>query len=198
MHKIGVFGAAFNPPTLGHRDVILQAQAHFDEILLIPAISHAFGKTLLSFSHRLRMLDLFIGDLPKANFPPIRVSRIEEILFEQKNSKGPIYTYDVMQALDVQYREAGKAVSLRFMLGPDNSVPDVWKKFYRYEQIEKQWPLFIAKENVAIHSTLVREVCATMANDKQRFQALTDMVGEKIANYIEENHLYRERESRYG
>ena len=34
--KIAVFGSAFNPPHMGHADVVTQALAHFDRVILVP------------------------------------------------------------------------------------------------------------------------------------------------------------------
>lgn len=190
MQRIGVFGAAFNPPTLGHRDVLAQASEHFDEILLVPSVSHAFGKQLIPLKDRLNMLKRFIEDLPFKS--KITLSHIEEDLLAKQKEKGPIYTYDVLSALTEQYALQHKKVKLGFIIGPDNSKEEIWKKFYRYQDIEKQWPLFVAKENIPIHSTLAREICATYAQENPlRLHKLIDLVGEKIAHYIEQHKLYR-------
>ncbi|MGD9592383.1 MAG: hypothetical protein AB7V32_07680 [Candidatus Berkiella sp.] len=194
MQQIGVYGSAFNPPTFGHRDVLAQASS-FDEILLVPSISHAFGKALISFEHRLAMLALFCEDLPFNNKPKVTISLVEKEIFERNRATGPVYTFDVLSELSKQF----PLKKLHFILGPDNAKPETWKKFYRYQEIEQQWPLFIAKENVAIHSTMAREICFTYAKqDDIRIEKLINIVGEKIAYYIEDNQLYRERESSYG
>ncbi|MDF4536048.1 nicotinate-nicotinamide nucleotide adenylyltransferase, partial [Vibrio parahaemolyticus] len=51
MKKIAVFGSAFNPPTLGHKSII-DSLGHFDLILLVPSIAHAWGKTMLDYELR--------------------------------------------------------------------------------------------------------------------------------------------------
>lgn len=191
MQNIGVFGASFNPPTLGHRDVLIQAAPEFDEILLVPSVWHAFGKQLISLEHRLAMLTLFISELPFGRHPKITISRIEETLLKRNQGQGPIYTYDVLKALDLHYQKEKQNVQLRFILGPDNSNPTVWQKFYRYQDIENEWPLFVAKENLPIHSTMVREICMTAQDDKVLQQKLVKLLGEKIAEYITLHKLYQ-------
>ncbi len=62
MTKIAVFGSAFNPPSLGHKSVI-ESLSHFDLILLVPSISHAWGKQMLSYEIRCELIDAFIHDL---------------------------------------------------------------------------------------------------------------------------------------
>ena len=59
MTKIAVFGSAFNPPSLGHKSVI-DSLSHFDLVLLVPSISHAWGKQMLSYEIRCELIDAFI------------------------------------------------------------------------------------------------------------------------------------------
>ena len=59
--RIGVFGSAFDPPTLGHQDVLQQAAGHFDRILLVPSASHAFNKKSQPFVTRLALLEVFVN-----------------------------------------------------------------------------------------------------------------------------------------
>ena len=57
--KIAVFGSAFNPPSLGHKSVI-ERLSHFDKVLLVPSLSHAWGKEMLPFDTRIDMVLTFI------------------------------------------------------------------------------------------------------------------------------------------
>lgn len=190
MQRIGIFGASFNPPTLGHRDVVNQALSHFDQILLVPSLAHPFKKTLISIDHRLEMLTLFMQQWPDAN--KIKIVNIEASI-KASNPHSPVYTYDVLSALTDAYHTQQQAVSIRFILGPDNAHPTVWQKFYRYQEIEQKWPLFIAKERISIHSTLVKEVIRQYQSQMQLKQQLVQLVGESIAQYILDHHLYREQ-----
>ncbi|HIB77351.1 MAG TPA: hypothetical protein EYO58_06995 [Flavobacteriales bacterium] len=44
MTVIAVFGSAFNPPHLGHMDVVRQCLSHVDQVLIVPSARHPFGK----------------------------------------------------------------------------------------------------------------------------------------------------------
>lgn len=179
--------------------MLVQAAPDFDEILLVPAVWHAFGKELIPLEHRLAMLTLFISELPFERYPKITISRIEETLLKHNQGQGPIYTYDVLKALDAHYQKQHQSVQLRFILGPDNSTQAVWQKFFRYQDIENNWPLFVVKENLPVHSTLAREICATYAkDDKVRYQKLVKILGSKIADYVELHKLYRVSEVGHG
>jgi nicotinate-nucleotide adenylyltransferase len=198
IQRVGVFGASFNPPTLGHQDVINQAMPHFDEILLVPSLSHPFGKALAPIHHRLAMLNLFLQNCPQTG-SIVKILNIEATLQASKQGTEPIYTFDVLTELQMLYQSYQKPFQIRFILGPDNSNLATWQKFYRYQEIEKNWPLFIAHENLAIHSTMVRAVCVKYAHASQlRKKELIKLVGKEIANYIEEHHLYRETMNDFG
>lgn len=200
MTRIGVFGASFNPPTRGHEDVVNQALAHFDEVLLVPSLAHPFGKSSIAMPHRLEMLKLFVEPWQQ-KIPPDRVKifNVEVLIQARDPHKQKITTYDVLSELDVIYGAHQRQYSLHFILGPDNADPNVWKKFYRYTDIEKQWHIFVAKENTPIRSTSVRELISKLKHDKKTLlKALIEVVSEPIAHYILQNSLYCDKEDVYG
>src|SRR5690606_32972789 len=130
--RIGVLGAGFNPPTKGHADVIAQCIAHFDEILLVPAAAHPFGKSLVPFAHRIAMLNCFVTSLAPSLQKKVTIDPIEQTLLESEPNKQSIYTYDVLSALEARYKEDNTSVELYFIIGPDNAAPEIWQKFYQH------------------------------------------------------------------
>ena len=188
MQRIGVMGASFNPPTLGHASVIRQAYHEFDEILLVPSLLHAFQKTLAPIKHRLAMLNLLIeNELRFDEKKHVRIDNIEPDLLLLHPDRPFIYTFDVLSAIEERYRKQDKEVNIQFIVGPDVREPSVWQRFYRFADIEQRWPLYVVKEIVAIHSTMAR---------KTRQQALlAALVGESIATYILQHHLYDDGEN---
>jgi len=192
MQRIGVLGASFNPPTIGHQDVINQALPFFDEILLVPSVSHPFRKVLAPIHHRLEMLKIFIENWQKS-IVPIKIMNIEETMQKSRQEPGPIYTYDVLSALTELYQSYQKPFQIHFIIGPDIFSTEVWHKFHRYREIEEKWPLFIAKENIHVHSSLVREICVKYAKEPLlRRNELIHLVGKPMTDYIEWHGLYRE------
>ena len=49
MSRIAVMGSAFNPPSLGHKDVVEQALKQCDQVWLVPAFRHAWGKKMAAY-----------------------------------------------------------------------------------------------------------------------------------------------------
>lgn len=147
---IAVLGSAFNPPHAGHADVVEQALEYAGQVLLVPSYCHAFGKQMAPYDKRLLMTRAMAASL--SNRGDVQVSNIEQTLSEGKGSGQAIYTYDVLSAL----QEHNPQASLIFVLGPDNAEPEVWRKFYRAQDIVERWGLFKAKERLAVRSTGIR------------------------------------------
>lgn len=200
MKRIGVFGASFNPPTLGHQDVLNQCLDQFDEILLVPSLFHAFRKNLAPIEHRLAMLKIFSQRWQHENKCQVSIFNIEAKMAAANPSLNVIYTFDVLVEIEKFFQAENIPVSLRFIIGPDIASQEVWQKFYRYQEIEKRWPLFIAQEQVLIHSTMVKELLAQNPSDKLLEEKLITLVGKEIADYILEHQLYlpSKKERAYG
>ncbi|MCG3728612.1 nicotinate-nicotinamide nucleotide adenylyltransferase [Vibrio cincinnatiensis] len=143
MEKIAVFGSAFNPPTLGHKSVI-ESLTHFDRILLVPSIAHAWGKEMLDYALRCRLIDAFIADL---SLPQVQLADVEKGLLQPGQS---VTTYALLTFLQEQWPEA----ELTFVIGPDNLFQ--FGQFYRAQDILQRWSVMACPEKVKVRSTEVR------------------------------------------
>lgn len=148
--NIGVFGSAFNPPHMGHADVVTQALAHFDRVVLVPNFAHAFGKNMAPYDLRLAMSKMLRTQQKWDE--RVVVSDIEQTLAATKAQNEPIYTFEVMEALSRSY----PAYKLTFIVGPDNANAQTWARFYKSDEIEKRWGRWVAQENKNIRSTAIR------------------------------------------
>ncbi|USD68075.1 nicotinate-nicotinamide nucleotide adenylyltransferase [Vibrio sp. SCSIO 43136] len=172
MEKIAVFGSAFNPPSLGHASV-LSSLAHFDRVLLVPSLAHAWGKKMLDYEQRCDMVQLFIQDLA---LPNLELSRIEEALYQPDQS---VTTYAVLQRLAIENPNS----DLTFVVGPDNLFK--FAQFYRAEEIAELWNVMACPERVKVRSTMIREHLA-------QGKAIKDLTTPSISAYLEENQVYRD------
>jgi len=143
MSKIAVFGSAFNPPSLGHKSVI-ESLAHFDRVLLLPSIAHAWGKKMLDYTERCELVDAFIEDIDVTN---VERSSIEESLYSPESS---VTTFAVLEAIEAQYPDS----ELTFVVGPDNLFN--FAKFYKADEIVKRWSILCCPEKVQVRSTDIR------------------------------------------
>lgn len=147
--NIAIFGSAFNPPTLGHADVIqqlLDSVAVFDTVLLVPSFKHAFDKRMMDYKARIAMLNIFARDLNKDK---VEVLAIEHEICQNDT---PVYTYDLLTHIeDALFPDA----NLSFVIGPDNQQN--WHKFYKAKEITERWNIVHANERINVRSTQVRQ-----------------------------------------
>ncbi|MCW8877014.1 MAG: adenylyltransferase/cytidyltransferase family protein [Kangiellaceae bacterium] len=193
--RVAVIGSAFNPPHLGHKDVIEQIYRDFDEILLVPSYRHAFGKKMVPFEHRLYMASMMGQCFHNENYihylsaTPILTSDIERRIGDSK--PGAVYTYDVLSALEQNYQNAGIESELTFIVGPDNACYETWNKFYRGDEILERWKLRSVSERIPVHSTQIRNLISEFPRPaflfETRFKKYLDGT---VANYIFNNKLY--------
>ncbi|MBP3140275.1 nicotinate-nicotinamide nucleotide adenylyltransferase [Aliivibrio fischeri] len=168
--KIAVFGSAFNPPSLGHKSVI-ERLGHFDRVLLVPSIAHAWGKTMLSFDTRVEMLNEFAKDLIIKN---VEISTLEKEIHIPDQS---VTTFSLLNKL----QENEKNADITFIIGPDNLLQ--FAKFHKSDEIVKRWSVMACPETVAIRSTDIRNAIG----DNMEISHLTTP---HVADYIKKHRLY--------
>lgn len=157
--KIGVFGSAFDPPHLGHADVINQALTVFDKVVIVPSYQHPFGKVMAPFKLRVDMAKAMCLTLdhPKR----VVISKVEEVIYKEMIQKRAIYTFDVLLELSKRFTSD----SLTFVAGPDNLAPEVWGRFYRVDDIIKNWGIWGAQERLECRSSSIRPLVALGKTD---------------------------------
>ncbi|HCH00350.1 MAG TPA: nicotinate-nicotinamide nucleotide adenylyltransferase [Vibrio sp.] len=173
--NIAIFGSAFNPPSLGHKSV-LERLKHYDLVLLVPSIAHAWGKDMLEYSARCEMVEAFIRDAKLEN---LQISNVEaEILQSNVEEQGQsVTTYAVMTALQERYPQS----QLTFVLGPDNFLN--FGKFYKADEITTKWSILACPETLPVRSTQIRQ---RLANH----QSIDDLTTPSVEIYIQEHKLY--------
>ncbi len=177
--KVAVFGSAFNPPHMGHADAVNQVLEHFDEVILVPSFAHAFGKSMAPFRLRVEMAAALVKHCGWG--VRVKVSDIEESIAARKLSSEPVYTFDVLEALENHNPDT----HYTFIVGPDNAVNETWKKFFNAEEIDRRWGRWAAKEREPIRSTYIRKALKDGADIPQKICPAT--VLDTYKNYLLEN-----------
>lgn len=170
MEKIAIFGSAFNPPSLGHKSVI-DSLAHFDKILLVPSIAHAWGKEMLDFDTRCQLVEAFISDLL---LDQVELSLVEKGLFTPGES---VTTYAVLSQLQKQHPEA----ELTFVIGPDNFFK--FSSFYKSDEITERWSVMACPEKVKIRSTDIRHTLQNGSN-------VAKLSTKSVTRILQDSELY--------
>lgn len=172
MKKIAIFGSAFNPPSLGHKSVI-ESLSHFDLVLLEPSIAHAWGKNMLDYPTRCKMVDAFIKDMGLSN---VQRSDAEQALYQPGQS---VTTYALLEKIQEIYPTA----DITFVIGPDNFFK--FAKFSRAVEIMERWTVMACPEKVKVRSTDIRNALVT---DEDINAYTTPSVCELLLNEV----LYKE------
>jgi nicotinate-nucleotide adenylyltransferase len=104
---IVVFGGAFNPPTLAHKEIyeFILKQVNVDKFIFLPVSNKYSKSTLIDNHHRLKMLQLLVKKLPMAE-----VSTIE------MDDQAFLGTYQSL----IKIKEAYPNQKVAFVLGADN------------------------------------------------------------------------------
>jgi len=186
--KVTVFGAAFDPPHLGHQKIALSLleQGLADSVWLLPVKEHAFGKKLAPENDRLAMVELLAEILPEKN----RVERWE------LDQKGTSYTYQTLQQLSTHYPEH----TFSFVIGSDNLAR--FHEWQDYEQMLEKFPFFvyprkgfpmspIRKGMIVLENVEPIEVSSTQVRDLvAKGRGIDHLVPNSIHNFIIRHNLY--------
>lgn len=129
MKRVALFGGSFNPPHVGHEAILTWLRSptcpvQFDDIWVLPAVVHAFDKTLLPYETRAKLV--------AAMAPTVEVVRRDEK-----------HTVNVLEALHVENPDT----QFVLVLGTD-----IWHerhKWHRWTDVERLGsPLFVSRKGV--------------------------------------------------
>lgn len=166
--NIGIYGGSFDPPHLGHLNVVLHSLNNFnyDEIIVVPCFQQT-GKNLTSFDQRYKMCKITFEILPK-----VTISCVEERL------RGESITLRTIQEFkrSMQYRDA----NLFLIIGQDTA--DKISEWEGGIELLKLVKLRITSRT-SISSTQIRE----LKRNKNKYRHL---VTNETADYIRDYDLY--------
>ncbi len=128
MANVAIYGGAFDPPHIAHLFAVtgLLARADVDEVWLLPAADHVFGKEMASFDDRVAML--------RAAIEPLASAAIEICEIEAER-EGVSRSYDTLELLSATHPEH----SFLLALGADNLTER--HRWHRFDELVERWPV---------------------------------------------------------
>lgn len=197
MQKVGLFGGTFDPPHIGHIEILKEAKKRLalDKLILIPAGDppHKTNKTVTEKKHRLRMTELAFSSLLDCC-----ISEYE------MNKQAPSYSVDLLK----HFRRILPDCELYFIIGADSfaALPSWWhyrelltlcrmivisrpdtektkllQQFHGDETPPRVF--FLNRLQLDISSTQIR---ARLSEHKD----VSAWLPENVLQYIREHHLY--------
>lgn len=180
--EIALLGGSFNPPHVGHLMAahFVRATQPVEEVWLMPAYRHPFGKELVSFEHRVAMCERMAADASGW----LKVSTTE------KDVPGDGRTVDTLEHLSARYPEH----RFTLILGSDilRDLPK-WKAFDRIQELARVLVLYRAGYPAAdAFGPPLAEVSSTeIRNAFQRGEEPASLVPRAVLAYAREHGLYR-------
>lgn len=190
--RTGLFGGTFDPVHNGHISI---AESFLDSglidelwVLLSPYPPHKMEEQRAGYNDRLQMLNMVFGEIPG-----VLISTVE------KDLPKPSFTVRTIQHLKNEYPSR----DFFFCMGEDSlSAFHTWK-FYR--EIIEECELLVARRPGADHQEVEEavlskthfvdhdplDISSTGIKSMVRSgQDISEMVPERVCNYIEKEHLY--------
>lgn len=180
MTTVAFFGGSFDPPHVGHvlAAVWVLSTADIDELWVVPAFEHAFGKRLATFEHRQHMAELAFAQLRGAS-----VSDVEARM------GGSSYTVRTLERLIEEHPKT----RFRLVIGTDlaDEVPS-WFEGHRVPELA---PLLVVGrgghtgggEDIAMPEVSSTEIRRRIAAG----QPADGLVPRAVLSYIAKHELYR-------
>lgn len=174
--KVALFGGSFDPPHEGHLAVMrhLLEVKLFKEVWLLPTFSHAFGKNLAPYAHRLAMLKECVQGLP--------VTLCE---IEKEMQQTPSYTVDVLKELQKRH----PAFEFYLVMGSDVAEKlDQWKDPSTLQKLARLYPL----PRGGIPGSSFPDISSSMVRQKIRQnETIDELVPKSVAHYLQKYELYK-------
>lgn len=198
--RITLFGAAFDPPHLGHQAIAsnLLLNKQTDAVWIVPVKEHPFGKQLVAAEHRLAMAQLLVDSIREVvgvEKMPLSTEQLRVETYELEET-GTSYSFKTLIALSKKYPEH----QFSFVIGSDNLKN--FEKWDKYQEMLSRFPFFVyprhgypfkplyqgmiplrEMEEVRVSSTLIRERVASGL-------LVADLVPPEIEHYIQLHMLY--------
>ncbi|MDD4069406.1 MAG: nicotinate (nicotinamide) nucleotide adenylyltransferase [Candidatus Izemoplasmatales bacterium] len=187
-----VFGGAFNPPTIAHKEIyfLIDKVIGFDHFIFLP-VSNKYNKsTLINDEYRIEMLKILIKDLPKAQLSLLEI--------DDFNYLG---TYESLKRLSDKFPNE----EIAFIIGSDNLVNI--KRWINSRRLVSEFRFIVINRNHQ-DATKIIEKDPLLSENRDNFRIVSGFkqyvsstafrdsldpyyVTEEIYQYIMEKDLYR-------
>jgi len=189
---IVVFGGAFNPPTLAHKEIyqLIDESVNLDKFLFLPVSKKYSKANLIDDFYRVEMLKILIKDLEKAS-----ISKIET---QDDKFLG---TYQSLLRIKNEYPEQ----EIAFVLGADNLLHmNHWINAEKLlsdfkfivvnrnnENVEKKINKIPLLKTYKDHFIVLKNYQSNVSSTLFRETLDPSYVDEEVYHYIMKNDLYR-------
>ncbi|MET1254616.1 adenylyltransferase/cytidyltransferase family protein [Aliikangiella maris] len=209
LKQIAVLEAAFNPPHLGHQDILQQISREFDEIVLIPRYQISHQVAMADFSDRLLMtkalVELFNFWQQQAGCRSV-VIKVSDIARQIARQQQSVNAGCLLATLDKSYAEKSVCAEFTWIENVDSSAFHLHKT-----RLEESWYIDAELQHTELSRIELKQRCKilpirkkqpiksaeirALIRDFSRPQAMfvsrfKNYLNTTIANYIYRRKLY--------
>ncbi len=173
--KIAIFGGSFDPPHIGHRQIIQKAlqKLDIDTLFVVPTYLNPFKENFFAPPH------LRYKWVKKLLLPYKKVKVLD---YEIKKNR-PVSTYETLSYIQKKYNPK----KIYIIIGADNIKS--LKKWKNYRKLEKKVEFIVAtRKNIKIPANLKKlevnaNISSTDLREKPDIKALPKSIANKILKY---------------
>jgi len=193
--RIVVYGGAFNPPHIGHKEVVeyLLTVRGIDQVIVAPCGIHRIkGEFTVPFHHRLEMTRILFKDMPE-----VIVSDIDQVPGETTEGSGS--TLALLEKVKDLYGCKDLKHKIYSVIGQDNA--DNIACWYKSEVLIEKWPFIVLPRGIHspsdgawylqephIYASDFRRVSASSTEIRRNL--MSTLLPEPIFRYILQFNLY--------
>src|SRR5690242_1578498 len=186
MGEVAILGGSFNPPHVAHVMAAYWTLATqpVDEVWLLPAFRHPFGKALAPFEHRVRMCELAAADLDPA--------RVSVCAAEAELASDPLggTTARTLEHL------ASRHPAARFALVVGTDILGETGHWYRWDRVKELARIVVVGRQGhaegAAGAPLLPPISSTDIRERlARGEGAAALVPRRVLEYIAAQGLYR-------
>lgn len=185
MQRLGFFGGCFNPPTIAHYKLALEALkvANLDKIYFVPMGDHYKKEGLALAENRYEMLEAMLKEDPR-----LEISRI------QMDENKELHAVDTFRLINEKFKSSENY----FIMGSDNFEKiHNWKGaeelLTSYKYIILSRGNFENKNYIIVNSTDdLKEISSSLVRKNiAKDKSIKNLVTEDVESYIIEKGLYK-------
>ncbi len=197
--KIGLFGITGNPSHFGHAKVFERALESCDYVISSLVYQHPFGKKFIDYEHRKSLLQLMMNDYfhDKDLLKRIIFTDLDKEFIERYQETP--YSYKLLHELSSRlqrkdsifnFLSTDKNIEFNLVIGEDNFKENIWKKFYKNEDILKEFGVCVIPEQ-GMHSTDIRHLFESLP-DEENSDKIISAIGLLSYQYCQKHDLFKE------
>lgn len=188
MNDFIIYGGAFNPPTIGHLQIIEYLLEHFPDkkLIILPTNNYYKSKEIVSFEHRVAMIKIMCNSF----IDKIEISNYEQTLdkyygtyYTLKHFNHPYFVIgaDSLETIHSWINYPDVVIENKFIVFPRGTTNDINSIIENNSILKKYKNHFIICNDYNFNN---------ISSTEYRLTKNKNILNENVIEYIKKNNLY--------